>query len=259
MPRDTAFDAGAVTFADAWYGVTAYAFQIYFDFSGYSDMAIGLGLMLGFVFAKNFDSPYLSESITDMWRRWHLSLSNWLRDYLYIPLGGNRGSTSRTYLNLMAVMLLGGLWHGASWNFVVYGAIHATAMCIQRFLRKRHGRDPGEAPPGFLAHAWRFLLTFHFVVLARILFRAQDFASSWDYVQGMLHPGLVMPRFALLPWAALILGFAIHFSPDVWQTKVEEACARAHPLVLAALLGLVGLLCATLGTGEQLSFIYYQF
>jgi alginate O-acetyltransferase complex protein AlgI len=116
---DMAFDAGSVVAVDAWYGVLAYAFQIYFDFSGYSDMAIGLGLMLGFTFPKNFDSPYRAESITDFWRRWHISLSSWLRDYLYIPLGGNRRGPWRTYANLAAVMLLGGLWHGAAWNFVI--------------------------------------------------------------------------------------------------------------------------------------------
>jgi alginate O-acetyltransferase complex protein AlgI len=121
---DLAFDAGSLTPLDAWYGVTAYAFQIYFDFSGYSDMAIGLGLMLGFVFPKNFDSPYISQSITEFWRRWHISLSTWLRDYLYVPLGGNRKGPLRTYVNLFIVMLLGGLWHGAAWNFVVWGGLH---------------------------------------------------------------------------------------------------------------------------------------
>ena len=122
---------------DAWYGVTAYAFQIYFDFSGYSDMAIGLGLMFGFVFAKNFDSPYKSQSITEFWRRWHISLSTWLRDYLYVPLGGNRKGRLRTYVNLLVVMLLGGLWHGASWNFVDLGrpprrAAGASSGCRAR-------------------------------------------------------------------------------------------------------------------------------
>ena len=116
---DTAFRADSLHWLDAWYGVFGYAFQIYFDFSGYSDMAIGLGLMFGFEFAKNFDSPYKSQSITEFWRRWHISLSTWLRDYLYIPLGGNRKGEVRTYLNLMVVMLLGGFWHGASWNFLV--------------------------------------------------------------------------------------------------------------------------------------------
>ncbi len=124
---DLAFDAGSLNALDAWYGVTAYAFQIYFDFSGYSDMAIGLGLMIGFVFAKNFDDPYLAHSMTDFWRRWHISLSTWLRDYLYRPLGGNRKGRARTYINLFVVMLLGGLWHGAAWTFVIWGA--STARC----------------------------------------------------------------------------------------------------------------------------------
>jgi len=116
---DSVFNAASVTTLDSWYGLAAYGFQIYFDFSGYSDMAIGLGLMLGFVFAKNFDTPYKSQSITEFWRRWHISLSSWLRDYLYIPLGGNRRGKVRTYINLFTVMLLGGLWHGAAWNYVI--------------------------------------------------------------------------------------------------------------------------------------------
>ena len=129
---DTAFGAGALSALDAWYGAVAYAFQIYFDFSGYSDMAIGLGLMLGFVFAKNFDSPYKSLSITEFWRRWHISLSTWLKDYLYIPLGGNRCGNVRTYINLALVMLLGGLWHGASWNFLIWGGIHGGYLAFER-------------------------------------------------------------------------------------------------------------------------------
>ncbi|MBT4815873.1 MAG: MBOAT family protein, partial [Lentisphaerae bacterium] len=128
---DMVFNAGSAEVLDAWYGVTAYAFQIYYDFSGYSDMAIGLGLMLGFVFPKNFDSPFHCESITDLWSRWHLSLSTWLRDYLYVPLGGNRGSSVRTYFNVAAVMVIGGLWHGASWNYVIWGGIHGTMLVLE--------------------------------------------------------------------------------------------------------------------------------
>jgi alginate O-acetyltransferase complex protein AlgI len=123
---DVVFDAGGRGALDAWYGAVAYAFQIYFDFSAYSDMAIGLGLMLGFVFPKNFDDPYRSQSMTEFWRRWHISLSTWLRDYLYIPLGGNRKGPRRTYVNLFIVMLLGGLWHGAAWTFVIW------ARCMAR-------------------------------------------------------------------------------------------------------------------------------
>ena len=118
---------------DAWFGVFAYAFQIYFDFSGYSDMAVGLGRMFGFVIPKNFDSPYLADSITDFWRRWHICLSTWLRDYLYIPLGGNRKGPRRTYVNLAIVMLLGGLWHGATWNFVIWGP--QTSQFVRLFMR----------------------------------------------------------------------------------------------------------------------------
>lgn len=129
---DMAFDAGSVGCGDAWFGAVAYAFQIYFDFSAYSDMAIGLGLMLGFMFAKNFDSPYRSHSITEFWRRWHLSLSTWLRDNLYFPLGGNRKGVLRTHVNLAVVMLLGGLWHGASWNFVIWGALHGLMLILER-------------------------------------------------------------------------------------------------------------------------------
>ena len=133
---DAAFRAESLHWLDAWYGVFGYAFQIYFDFSGYSDMAIGLGLMFGFEFAKNFDSPYKSQSITEFWRRWHISLSTWLRDYLYIPLGGNRKGEVRTYFNLMVVMLLGGFWHGASWNFLVWGAIFGVWLAFERLLGK---------------------------------------------------------------------------------------------------------------------------
>src|SRR6201988_3616138 len=157
---DTAFDAGSIQTLDAWVGAIAYSFQIYFDFSGYSDMAIGLGLMFGFVFAKNFDLPYRSESITDFWRRWHISLSTWLREYLYVPLGGNRRGLSRTYFNLILTMLLGGLWHGASWNFVIWGLYQAILLILHR----RFGQPCG-------------IIFFHGVVLGWLFFRAQSFGQ----------------------------------------------------------------------------------
>ena len=168
---DAAFRADTLHWLDAWYGVFAYAFQIYFDFSGYSDMAIGLGLMFGFEFAKNFDSPYKSQSITEFWRRWHISLSTWLRDYLYIPLGGNRKGEIRTYLNLMIVMLLGGFWHGASWNFLVWGAIFGVWLAFERLLGKSsiYANFPRPA---------RVLLTFLIVNLAWVFFRADDLSDG---------------------------------------------------------------------------------
>ncbi|MEM7397101.1 MAG: MBOAT family O-acyltransferase, partial [Verrucomicrobiota bacterium] len=164
---DTTFQAHSLMALDAWYGIVAYAFQIYFDFSAYSDMAIGLGLMLGFVFPKNFDSPYHSKSITEFWQRWHLSLSHWLRDYLYIPLGGNRKGTGRTYVNLMLVMLLGGLWHGAGWTFVIWGVIHGGMLAFERLQGKDslYRRLPGSI---------RVAITFLIVLITWIFFRAES-------------------------------------------------------------------------------------
>lgn len=176
---DMTFNAGSVGFFDAWFGAVAYAFQIYFDFSAYSDIAIGLGLMLGFIFAKNFDSPYKSASITEFWHRWHISLSSWLRDYLYIPLGGNRRGELRTYANLMLVMLLGGLWHGASWNFVIWGGIHGGMLAFER-SQGRYGMF--NRLPRFL----QIMMTFLIVVFAWVFFRARDLPSALAYCQSML-------------------------------------------------------------------------
>lgn len=171
---DATFNANATNMLDAWTGLFAYSFQIYFDFSGYSDMAIGLGLILGFVFPKNFNSPYKSKSITEFWQRWHLSLSFWLRDYLYIPLGGNRKGLSRTYVNLFIVMLLGGLWHGASWNFVIWGALHGSLLAIERkFFRTKKSRLPD----------WLTTLrTFLIVTLIWVFFRCETLPGAMKYL-----------------------------------------------------------------------------
>lgn len=172
------FDAGSVGVADAWYGMFAYSFQIYFDFSAYSDMAVGLGLMLGFMFPKNFDSPYLSQSITELWRRWHLSLSFFLRDYLYIALGGNRKGTARTYVNLAMVMLLGGLWHGASWNFVIWGGIHGLMLAFERAQGRHSFYYRAPAP-------LRIAMTFLITSFAWVFFRAPDLPSAIRYLASM--------------------------------------------------------------------------
>ena len=179
---DLAFDAGSLGPAEAWYGVTAYAFQIYFDFSGYSDMAIGLGLMLGFVFPKNFDSPYLSQSITEFWHRWHISLSAWLRDYLYVPLGGNRKGRVRTYVNLFLVMLIGGLWHGAAWNFVIWGALHGGLLALERLRGK-------AALYGGLPAPVRVGVTFTLVLITWVFFRASDVQHAFSYLGDMFAIG----------------------------------------------------------------------
>src|SRR3954463_4389737 len=171
---DTAFAAGAKHCSDAWFGLIGYAFQIYFDFSGYSDMAVGLALMFGFVLIQNFDSPYKARSITEFWQRWHISLSTWLRDYLYIPLGGNRRGPGRTYVNLMMVMLLGGLWHGASWNFVLWGALHGGMLAFERAQGKHSAYR--RLPP-----ALRVAITFLIVCFSWVFFRAKTLEQAVSY------------------------------------------------------------------------------
>ncbi len=175
---DAAFAADHLLPLDAWFGVIAYAFQIYFDFAAYSDMAVGLGRMLGFEFDKNFDAPYRAESITDFWRRWHISLSSFLRDYLYIPLGGNRRGRRRTYVNLAVVMLLGGLWHGANWTFVLWGAWHGGLLIIERAGNK-------QSLYRRLPHAVRVGVTFVLVLFGWVLFRSETVGEAAHYLTTM--------------------------------------------------------------------------
>ncbi len=215
---DTTFNTGDLSCFDAWYGAVAYAFQIYFDFSGYSDMAIGLGLMLGFVFAKNFDSPYRSKSITEFWRRWHLSLSTWLRDYLYIPLGGNRKGSVRTYINLALVMLLGGLWHGASWNFLIWGGIHGGYLAFERAQGK-------ESIYHKLPALLQVLITFFIVLIAWVFFRADTLPDAWQYLkcmfggatpgQGEAVRGLIYNPYYVVNF--ILAGVTIWALPQTWD------------------------------------------
>ena len=175
---DIVFAQGNPAFADAWLGALAYTLQLYFDFSGYSDMAIGLGLMIGFRFRENFEHPYASRSITEFWRRWHISLSSWLRDYLYFPLGGNRKGRRRTYANLMTVMLLGGLWHGANWTFFIWGAWHGILLALERFRTKRTSWTP-------IATVLALVSTQILVVLGWVTFRADGASSAFQIYGGM--------------------------------------------------------------------------
>ncbi len=176
-----------VNWSVAWVGVVAYAIQIYFDFSGYSDMAIGLARMFGFTFPENFNRPYSAVSITDFWRRWHITLSTWFRDYVYVPLGGNREGRARTYFNLSVVFLLTGMWHGADWTFLIWGAFHGACLIVERVT--------GVASwPASRFTIVRRALTFALVCLGWAMFRATDLSQGWTFVQSMLSPsGLKLP------------------------------------------------------------------
>jgi alginate O-acetyltransferase complex protein AlgI len=174
---DAVFAAPNPTMAEAWLGTVAYAIQLYFDFSAYSSMAIGLALMMGFRFVENFRFPYISRSITEFWRRWHISLSSWLRDYLYIPLGGNRKGVGRTYFNLMLTMILGGFWHGANWTFLLWGLLHGSLLALERAAGVS-----AAAPRPF----WAWPLTIGIVLVGWVLFRAPELSVALDVYAGML-------------------------------------------------------------------------
>jgi alginate O-acetyltransferase complex protein AlgI len=253
---DLAFEAGSLRVFDAWYGVTAYAFQIYFDFSGYSDMAIGLALMLGFVFPKNFDSPYKSQSITEFWHRWHISLSAWLRDYLYVPLGGNRLGRVRTYVNLMLVMLIGGLWHGAAWNFVIWGALHGSLLAAER-MRGKKGLFQGLPVPVRVAS------TFVLVLVTWVFFRAPDTRHAFRYLGDMLAIGepqagagllggiVYQPYYVLTVLAAAIIVWS---APQTWDWTRRLTLPKAAVIATAFAMSIM-----VLATQSYNPFIYFFF
>lgn len=169
-----------LSFSWAWIGAFTYSFQIYFDFSGYSDMAIGLARMFGFEFPENFNQPYLSRSITEFWRRWHMSLSRWMRDYLYIPLGGNRVTPARQYLNLWTVFLISGFWHGASWNFVLCGIFHGVFLVLDRWWLLGVSQRLGRAVSTVAA--------FTIILFSWVLFRAKDLPAAASHLHRMVNP-----------------------------------------------------------------------
>jgi alginate O-acetyltransferase complex protein AlgI len=238
---DAAFEAQALSAQDAWFGALAYAFQIYFDFSGYSDMAIGLGRMIGFEFLKNFDAPYQAESITDFWRRWHISLSTFLRDYLYIPLGGNRKGPLRTCVNLTVVMLLGGLWHGAKWTFLAWGAYHGILLALERLCGKRSAYR--QAP-----RLVRVAATFVLVLISWVLFRSANLHEARDYLAAMVGQGGSSPGMLLLPallyTKETLLVMAVGAIVLAWPIQAHEwsrevtwpKAVLVHPLFCASLM-----------------------
>ena len=240
-------------------GVLAYTVQLYFDFSGYSDMALGLALMFGIRFPENFDRPYASRSITEFWRRWHMSLSRWFRDYLYVSLGGNRGSAAATYRNLVIVFLVTGLWHGANWTFVAWGAYHGILLLLERVAGVARGRGPRPRP-------WQ-AVTIVLVMLGWVLFRSPSIEHALGYLGAFLRPGGQMPfevTLVLEPLAiaALVAGAASALIPPTWVTGVRLAypdvtANRLARLATAAVLLPVALILVL--TGSFSPFLYFQF
>lgn len=258
---DYAFALPAPSAADAWLGALAFAVQLYYDFSGYSDMAIGLGLMLGFRFMENFNYPYISRSITEFWTRWHISLSSWLRDYLYIPLGGNRRGSGRTYVNLMLVMLLGGLWHGANWTFVAWGAWHGGFLVGERLLGKLKLWRP---LPAVLTVPKTILI----VIVGWVLFRAADVQSAWTTLRAMagtngwaLSEGFSWELTGLGLTSLVAAGLLIYLAPW-WRNllwRLPERPRQALMTVHCTILPLFVLSIFRLSAQSFSPFLYFQF
>jgi D-alanyl-lipoteichoic acid acyltransferase DltB (MBOAT superfamily) len=234
---------------DAWLAMYAYAAQIYCDFSGYTDIAIGLALLMGIVFPRNFNRPYRAASFQDFWRRWHMTLSRYLRDFLYIPLGGNRGGKVKAARNVMITMLLGGLWHGAAWGFVLWGGLHGTYLVVERVLRER------VSAPGWL----RWLVVFNLVVLAWIPFRAPDLSIARAFLDRLFSPGaatLLTPGVAV----ALLLVIGLQLVPEKPLTGLRMRLEAARPAALGLGLAVTVALVGASVPGQAVPpFIYFQF
>ncbi|MGC1307722.1 MAG: MBOAT family O-acyltransferase [Phormidesmis sp.] len=254
----------------SWIGVLGYTVQIYCDFSGYSDMAIACAGLLGYELCLNFDFPYFASSITDFWRRWHISLSTWLKDYLYIPLGGNRGGKWFTYRNLMLTMVLGGLWHGAAWTFVVWGALHGGALIAHREWREQrewrtsasieraNGAVAGKLPTAKKMTFWGVLATFYWVCITWIFFRATSFAAAMTVLKSFVllrSPGTQQLSVDILGF--LVLLAALHWltAQQVWTQFV----AKLPTQIFAVGYGFATAIVLTLMPVGYSAFIYFQF
>ncbi|MEO7433413.1 MAG: MBOAT family protein [Dokdonella sp.] len=249
-----ALPANELSFATAWVGVIAYSLQIFFDFAGYSDMAIGLGRLLGFRFPENFNDPYVSRSIREFWRRWHMTLSSWFRDYVYVPLGGNRRGSARTYVNLMIVFVLTGFWHGASWTFVVWGLWHGSFMAFERAV---------DFERRALSAAARHVYALAVIVVGWVLFRANSFEHATALLQAMAgfasnsngHPALEF----LDPATVLAMFVAVCLSVPPTRRLSGSVLRWLHPVVVSVRIATFGLACAKVLAGAYSPFLYFRF
>ena len=246
------------------FGLIGYAMQLYCDFSGYSDMAIGIALLLGFRFPTNFNAPFKADSVGDFWRRWHISLSSWIRDYVYISLGGNRKGDLRTCFNIFITMLLAGLWHGASWNFVIWGALFGLAQVVHRTFRvnilhhDRHYRSQG------VKRFFAVLSTFVFVLFTFMVFRNSDMQGVVDMLTQMFtkfHPEVAVQCVTGYVWVfvLVVFGFVSHWLPQAWESRMVAYLSKCNLLVYVLLLtGVIFLICQV-KTSDVQPFIYFQF
>ena len=259
---DKIFALGAddLTTPLAWLGIVAYAFQIYFDFSGYSDMAIGLARMMGFIFPENFNNPYISQSITEFWRRWHTSLSRWMRDYLYVSLGGNRVSIPRMYFNLVVVFLISGFWHGAEWNFILWGAFHGLFLILDKLFLLNLLRRIGKYPS--------ILFTFFLTLIGWVLFRCQNVSHIKYFLSSMFNFNFRASDLYLDSRFWVILMFAFLFSffgalPALsrWQERVYSSKQKSRNVILLSLFGIFLFVVSAAGVASSgfNPFIYFRF
>ena len=249
-----------VPFADAWLGTLAFSGQIFSDFAGYSTTAIGVALCLGFSLPNNFRFPYAAIGFSDFWRRWHISLSTWLRDYLYIPLGGNRKGSVRTYANLMTTMLLGGLWHGASWTFVVWGGLHGLYLAAERWLKRRFG-NAAVIRKTYMQIVLA-LITYFFINISWVFFRAQDFPTAWRMIMSMFgfSPEDAVAKLPTLYVIQVVVTIALMLVVH-WKMRdknLESVAEKTPSWLIVTLLAVMSfLIIITQGSGD--AFIYFQF
>lgn len=252
---DRVFDNPAgYTSTEVVVGLYAFTMQIYCDFSGYTDVARGSAGLMGLELPENFDRPYQAANPAEFWRRWHMTLSSWLRDYLYFPLGGSRTGPIRAYWNLWLTMFLIGLWHGAAWTFVLYGMLQATAMVLHRFLRRRF--KPREDA---LARVMKVVLCLQFVVFSRILFRATSLDNAWDVTKQLWSGTTSTAQVSIGVWLVLAGSFLAHYLPRDWFQRIEALFVRLPAPVQGVAIAGVAVALSRVATSEVVPYIYFQF
>ncbi|MFC2107557.1 MBOAT family O-acyltransferase [Bacteroidota bacterium] len=244
----------------AWFGIIAYSFQIYYDFSGYSDMAIGIGRMIGFTFPENFNNPYISQNISEFWRRWHITLGRFMKDYLYIPLGGNRVSKSRMFFNLWIVFLISGFWHGAAWAFVFWGAFHGFFLIADRLFLLRFYKFIGKIPS--------IIITYFIVIIGWVFFRAEDISYAWHYIERMFtfntdvnHIYLDTKFFSILAIAIVFGFFGAIPGIEKWQQRLLAEKQKNYAIYIMVIFSIIFLvICISSITSSGFNpFIYFRF